>query len=352
MKSNSSKSVVHSAKVNFSFRLQHLFYAISLIACGLAIAPQTIILSLMALVFWWLVFQHQDRKTACLNYWIVLILLGIFLGMFLLPAVQTVRESSRRTSCMNNIRQIVLAIHNFESANGQLPCDFVVTTPTGEMLTHSWRIQLLPYIDHNNVYAAYDLNEPWDGPQNSKLVNELTWSCFECPSNSKPGRTTYKLVVGPGTAFAPTKKTLFSDVKDGLSNTIALLEDANNPVNWMEPGTDLPPVEASKLLNGLDWKTSAHISETTFRKTVIGANLALLDGSVWCWPPNSTNRIEAGAFLIDDGTFFEASEKAKPLVVIKYHAYIAVWTYVLLLILPTYFVWRHPYVTGDSANPC
>jgi hypothetical protein len=98
----------------------------------------------------------------------------------------------------------------------------------------------------------YDFNEPWTGPNNIKLESQCSW-IWNCPSHDHGNKTTYKLVNGAGTAFEVGKKLRFDDVRDGSSNTIALIEDISNPVSWLEPG-DFTAEAAAKVLNSIGKK--------------------------------------------------------------------------------------------------
>jgi len=326
----------NSKSTKFKFGSRQLFYTTALIAAGLALGTGTIILSAIVLVGWTIVFQLKDRKRGII--WLILVLLFVLCpGGFLAPGIQQIREAARRAMCSNNMRQIMLAITNYESASGHFPTDRIVIKENGTELRHSWRVEILPFFEHQNVYNLYNFDEPWDGPNNSKLESMISWSMFQCPSHDIDNKTTYKLVVGPGTAFESGKFRGYSDIHDGASTTIALIEDTANPVHWMKPG-NLTVDQAIAVLNGLDRKNCAHASETAFKRRLIGANLGLLDGSCWCWTPNSEAPISAGAFLISDGILFDRENTGKVLVEIKYGGYTALGIYIALIILPTFFL--------------
>ena len=325
--------------IKFRFGSRQLFYATALIAAGLALGPGTILVTIIVLVGWTVVFLQQDRRRAL--FWTFVVLAILFcLGGFMMPAVQQVREAARRTMCANNMRQIMLAIMNYEAAYGHFPTDRIVSTADGTELRHSWRVLILPFLENQNVYDLYDFNEPWDGPNNRKLESRLSWSVFQCPSHDSGNKTPYKLVVGPGTAFEAGKPQNYGDVRDGSSNTIALIEDTANPVSWMEP-SDVTVAQAVKLLNGLDRNTCSHMFETPFERRWIGSNIVMLDGAIRCWTPNTNKPISAGAFLVNDGILFDHKNEGTALVEIKYGGYVALGVYIFLVVLPAFYL-RYP----------
>lgn len=95
---------------------------------------------------------------------VVIAIIGILIGM-LLPAVQQVREAARRTQCMNTLRQLALACHNYESAHQEFPAaDFISSTTNSSGSTtrgSNWFIQILPMIEQGNVLDSigYDFND-------------------------------------------------------------------------------------------------------------------------------------------------------------------------------------------------
>ncbi|QDU31269.1 hypothetical protein ETAA8_64220 [Anatilimnocola aggregata] len=174
---------------------------------------------------------------------IAIILVGAVVGLFfcsgilvalLLPAVQAAREAARRAQSSNNLRQILLAMHNYHDVHGQLP-PAVVTDDQGNPL-FSGRVLLLPYMEQQALFNQFDQSKAWDSPENAGVSNTAI-KVFQDPSNpsNNAARSDYVFVTGPGTAFEGTKALRFSDVADGLSNTLGFVETKAGPSSWAEP---------------------------------------------------------------------------------------------------------------------
>ena len=239
---------------------------------------------------------------------------------------------------MNNCKQIILAALNCESEHGQFPTDRVVVLADGTELRHSWRIEILPFIEQNALYAQYDFKEPWNGPNNSKLQSSMP-SSLACPSHDHGTKTPYKLVNGPGTAFEVGKRISYKDLADGTSNTIALIEDHANPVNWMEPRV-FTADEAAQTMNSMTKEAAAHVHETFFTRTYFGSSCAMLDGGTLQWPAFPEKPMDPGAFLIADGYLFDPDTQGQALVEIKYGVCFIFAIYSILIFLPAFFVGR------------
>ncbi|MCF7961714.1 MAG: DUF1559 domain-containing protein [Pirellula sp.] len=176
---------------------------------------------------------------------VVLLVCGGILAALLLPAVQAAREAARRMQCTNNMKQIGLALHNYESAYKSLPPAYTVDSEGNRL--HSWRSLILPYLEQSAVYNRIDFSKPWDHPDN-EFIRELNVPTFMCPSTKLPnGYTTYVAVVAPNGVFSGPTPTNFQDIKDGLSNTLMVVETTEaKAVHWMEPNdTDLNAFIAS-----------------------------------------------------------------------------------------------------------
>lgn len=157
----------------------------------------------------------------------------ILIGM-LLPMVRHAGPAAYRTSCMNNMRQITLAMLNYESANGHLPPAYTVDSEGNRL--HSWRTLILPFMEQNDLYKSIDFSKPWDDPANAE-ARETVIEAYCCPSVVlEDCMTPYCGVFGPDSVFSGSVPRELSEVTDGSSNTIVLLEvDADHAVHWMSP---------------------------------------------------------------------------------------------------------------------
>jgi hypothetical protein len=168
--------------------------------------------------------------------------------LLIMPSVRMPRAVVWRMQCSNHLKQIGLALQNYHDQYGSFPPAYIRDAKGKPM--HSWRVLILPFIEQRQLYEKYRFDEPWDGPNNSKLHNEIV-SVFCCPSRSdKQPRTetSYVVVVGSQTLWPGTKATKLSDVTDGTSNTIMAVEVANSGIHWMEP-RDLHIVQMPLAIN-------------------------------------------------------------------------------------------------------
>ncbi len=109
---------------------------------------------------------------------VVIAIIGVLIGL-LLPAVQAARESARRTSCDNNLKQIGLAIHNFHDAKGKLPSSGRPTSASTVRIGSN--VYLLPYMEQQNLWDKYDLSKNWSHVDNLPVTSQKI-PVFLCPS--------------------------------------------------------------------------------------------------------------------------------------------------------------------------
>ncbi len=150
------------------------------------------------------------------------------------PVLQA-RESARRGQCVNNLKQLALAAHNYHDTHNTFPPQ-ALRDANGKKLL-SWRVLLLPYLEQGGLYEQFHLDEPWDSEHNRKLIEKMP-AVFACPSAdlTKRGMTTYLAPVGKGTVFGGKEGTSIRAITDGTSATILFVEvDPQHAVIWTKP---------------------------------------------------------------------------------------------------------------------
>jgi hypothetical protein len=164
------------------------------------------------------------------------------------PAVTAANAASNRAISTNNLKQIALAFHNYHAANNSFPSSVLYGGKSGRV-PYSWRVAILPYIEQQELYNHYNFDEPWDGPNNRKLLDQMpaTYS-YPAPPGGPSSRTkpSYFVFTGPGTALeplpaaakpTPSPPTIMA-ITDGTSNTILTVE-AQRDIPWTKP-EDIP----------------------------------------------------------------------------------------------------------------
>ena len=146
------------------------------------------------------------------------------------------RAAAMRSQSMNNIKQLALAMHNYHDTYRHLP-PAVLYGPDGKT-PYSWRVALLPYLEQNELYKRYRFDEPWDGPNNRKLLARIP-SVYRSPTEPPTStNASYFALVGPRTVFDFPKGTSMPEITDGASQTILLVE-AKRDIPWTKP-EDIP----------------------------------------------------------------------------------------------------------------
>jgi prepilin-type N-terminal cleavage/methylation domain-containing protein/prepilin-type processing-associated H-X9-DG protein len=204
---------------------------------------------------------------------VVIAIIGILIAL-LLPAVQKVREAANRTKCQNNLKQLALACHNYESTFGRFP-----VSSTSTPYLQGWVALILPYLEQENIRKIYNYDSAnWYDPVNDmpRLSQVKT---FLCPSADE-GRVgsclayygggyhgpyygaawDYTNIWGISTGLATylglstdqpprlgvitSGGSSFAQVTDGTSQTLLLCEDVNRPQFWVQGKLDtthIPP---------------------------------------------------------------------------------------------------------------
>ena len=132
---------------------------------------------------------------------------------------------------INGMKQVLLAMHNYHDRKGAFPAA-AITGPDGKALL-SWRVAILPYIEQDALYKQFKLTEPWDSPANRPLLAQMP-AVYQGTLPGNDGKTSFKVFVGGGALFDPRVGRRLSNVSDGTSNTLAVVE-SGAPVEWTRP---------------------------------------------------------------------------------------------------------------------
>lgn len=247
---------------------------------------------------------------------ITLVLLGgAGLGVFLLTREkheprgnpgQVARErlAFQQSQTEKNLKQIGIALHEFAFENRQsLPPPFlrprafprrpgdVGQGRPGLLLKRglSWRVSMLPYLGHRELYAKFRLEEPWDSEHNKKLIREMP-DVYRHPAMSETGEgmTHFQFVTGPKTLHGAPRPLRLEIISDGTTNTIFVM-DAKTPVIWTAP-EDVEYSEASdpRLL----------LNDVFLPK---GYLVLMVDGSIHRVPKDISEKTLRNAIMHNDG---------------------------------------------------
>lgn len=217
---------------------------------------------------------------------VILVIQAVLLAL-LLPSVGDGRTPARRTQCKNNLKQLGLAMHNFHDVDGHFPAAAGITKEVTSPAAVSWRVTLLPYIEQSQLFAEYNLERPWDSPENLPIAARRI-EVYVCPSqppitqsNSESQFfTSYVVPTGNHSIFPKDGKAAHSlaEIMDGTSNSLLIMEACGTRIVWTNPhdidvdsatiGINLPGHEPG-FSDGI--MSSHHIG---------GAQAAMADGSV------------------------------------------------------------------------
>jgi hypothetical protein len=206
---------------------------------------------------------------------------------------------------MNNLKQMVLAMHSYANDHDhRLPSAAICATDGKPLL--SWRVLLLPYLEEENLFKEFKLDEPWDGPHNRELLRFMP-SVYATPAQADIATeqfTTYcQVFVGPGTAFEKNKTgqgwLLPKDFPDGTSNTIFIAQ-SGTAVPWTQPA-DLvyDPAKPLPALGGV-FTGEARFGYLGSRRSRL-IFVALGDGSVRSLPADLSDATFRLAIVRNDG---------------------------------------------------
>ncbi|TWT37260.1 hypothetical protein KOR34_22070 [Posidoniimonas corsicana] len=229
------------------FSLTTLLWLFALLASALVAFDGWGLLAAAAVAVFWVCLHRNPSGTATGCVWVAI---GAFIMLLLLPAVNESRSYSRTGHCMNNIRQVGLALEYYDTQHGALP-PASMQNHAGLPL-HSWRSLVLHNIERADLFDALRWEEPWDSANNKQAASSPV-DLYTCPSHSTYStqpETNYFVVTGPGTLWPPEGPRSLSDIRDGAENTVMLIE-GDTAIPWAKPA-DLTVTEAVALLTSPD----------------------------------------------------------------------------------------------------
>jgi prepilin-type N-terminal cleavage/methylation domain-containing protein len=200
--------------------------------------------------------NRRHKAFTLIELLVVITIIGTLIAL-LLPAIQAVREASRKTQCANNIRQIGLSIHNFESSRRHFPAGYQATMPYADGASDTspgwgWSAAILPLLEESSVFKRIDFSLPIPDPANAAAAR-VPVPLYHCPSDLAPeaafsvpddlgnivvtaAPSSYAACVGGDESdttaqsglgiFFRNSQTRVAEIKDGTSKTILIGERA------------------------------------------------------------------------------------------------------------------------------
>jgi prepilin-type N-terminal cleavage/methylation domain-containing protein/prepilin-type processing-associated H-X9-DG protein len=244
---------------------------------------------------------------------VVVVIIGTLVAL-LLPATRSVRTASARMNCQNNLKQLMLGLHNYESAGfrNSLPvrafppgCFGPGSAPEDRL---SWMVALLPYVEQDSVRNQFDIEKGYAGNLQAAQTRIKIFLCPSAPEMATGEAITHYVAVAgighdaatrpagaPGNGFMGYDRlTSLADIKDGTSNTIALMETRHGLGPWARGGT--------ATLRGFDPDDAPWCGEQRpFGGHPNGMQVAMADGSVRFFPTSTDPKQLAAAITIAGG---------------------------------------------------
>lgn len=247
---------------------------------------------------------NDPRGFTLVEMLVVIAIIGLLVAL-LLPAVQGAREAARRTRCINNLRQIGLAIEQYHTAIGSLPPGAINPGPccSSQSLT-TWTISILPYLQKKELYARYQQNQFNESSVN-RAVRESWVAVYSCPSDIYP-----KQLEQPDTGPA---RDLNLRYMPGSYRGVGGRGDPENDLWWDNTSTGKPGESNPWLWPNKKWKGVFHmvnqrLTNERFSGVKDGLSNTLMVGeyctrrsnvyglsrrTFWAYPFGSYNRSDA-----------------------------------------------------------
>ena len=254
-------------------------------------------------------FSPLRRGFTLIELIVVMSIIAILMAL-LLCAVQATRETARKVACSNNIKNQVLAVHEFHLARRYFPPGRDVT-PAGE---YSWCFQILPYLEQPALHDQFDISKPWSDPNGNWTAAQKPLAVFRCPTSQFdfPGDSDYggvsgSLMSGTSTTFdtqngvmievgvTRTGPLSIAGIRDGVSQTIIVAECTDR-----EPSEGGMWVTGHNCFSHDNGPINSEPSSEIFSYHPRGAFVGFADGAVRFLPQETPQKI-VGSFCTRSG---------------------------------------------------
>jgi prepilin-type processing-associated H-X9-DG protein len=179
-------------------------------------------------------------------------------------------EPSKRGMCSNNLKQVGVALLNYQDINKTFPDRMTLAADGSPGL--SWRVSILPFLEQQLLYKKFRLDQPWDSPHNIQFANARP-QFYACPSAKRrlKSESDYYAIGGPDSCLPDGNALSLQEIMDGdgTSNTVMIVESHTFNATWSEP-RDIDPATTSWKINAPNAPSSGHNS---------GAMVLFADGS-------------------------------------------------------------------------
>jgi len=265
--------------------------------------------------------RHRRAAFTLIELLVVIAIIAVLIAL-LLPAVQAAREAARRSQCVNNLKQLGLALHNYHDANGSFPIGQLLNVAIGATCDISAQSRLLPFMEQSNLANAINFNLVSNNPANSTALGS-TVASFLCPSDAVTmlpagwAGINYRVnygtsivnaygaedISGVDVSMPPPNGTFFLDTRiniasitDGTSNTAAFSEhvkgDFSNAISTELSDTYRPGTYPSTPAQAFADCQAVNILDLTKQGNSNAGGPWMTDGHTPCryyhaFPPNT-----------------------------------------------------------------
>jgi len=262
-------------------------------------------------------FSRRLRGFTLIELLVVIAIIAVLIAL-LLPAVQQAREAARRTQCKNNLKQVGLAIHNYESTYSRLPScgegtNYSTSPPSTWFGMHSLFSQILPFVDQANTFRQFDFGSAYNATPQNITAAKQPLSMLVCPSEAWRSSATDKTGFGatdyaasfyvdidPATGLRNPALRVdgiitrdwnqLAKVTDGLSNTTLVVEDSGRDERIQPGNIYLDPLDGQPRR---DWRWAEPDATGIGISKVINNNKYPAGGPSTCpWTTNNCGVFE------------------------------------------------------------